>query len=268
MSCAGVGNKKSLIVSLHDFHGISLSSINRQIDWLRTVGVDRTTILAVPDYHGKGALRSGGQEAKFLREMMEAGHEVALHGYNHLRMRPGSEKKSGVSQFFFTRLYTANEAEFYDLSEREAAELLREGVSLLSDCGVLPRGFVAPGWLISPGAIQAIWKAGMEWTCLAGVILGREGFMEHARSFCWSTRSAWRVPASVIWNRLLFARNAKSLTVRVSLHPADLEYGSIRNQIQNILSYFVEKNHSPLTYGEYVALHEGRDKKFRNERPG
>jgi predicted deacetylase len=251
--------KRCLIISLHDFHVESLSRIRSQVDWLNSLGVKSTTILAVPDYHSKGVLHPEGQEAKFLREMIQAGHEVALHGYKHLRIRSKNKSvpKLSIRDFFFTRLYTANEAEFYDLKLDEATELLTLGKRVLIDCGVFPRGFVAPGWLISQEALEAVWRAGFEWTCLINEILGKGGTKERTRSFCWSTRSAWRVPVSVIWNRLLFTRNKKLSIPRITLHPADLEYHYIRKQVQDIIKFFLEKNYIPVSYGRFIELKNG-----------
>lgn len=249
---------RALIVSLHDFHSGSLKKISRQLMWLKELGVECATILAVPDYHGRGLLKAGGDEAVFLRAAVNAGHEVALHGYYHLRKHTHQTAVLDLRKIFYTRLYTANEAEFYDLTLPLALEFLSRGRLVLAECGLNVEGFVAPGWLISPQALDAVWEAGFFWTCLVGEILGREGCRERTRSFCWSTRSAWRVPISLMWNRVLFALNSEIRVARISLHPNDVEFDSIKRQVEKIIACFMARNFLPMSYGKYVSWCEGK----------
>ena len=81
--------------------------------------------------------------------LVAAGHEAVLHGYFHHReRRPG--ESAGTR--FFTRLYTADEGEFFDIAFGDARALLARGRDELAQCaGVPPAGFIAPAWLLSAG---------------------------------------------------------------------------------------------------------------------
>ena len=59
-----------------------------------------------------------------------------------------------------TRVYTADEGEFYDLDRADAATLVNRGNAELRELGFTPRGFIAPAWLLSEEAETALREVG------------------------------------------------------------------------------------------------------------
>ena len=87
----------------------------------RRLGVPFCSLLVVPDYHHLG--RSLGEPGftEWLRGLAALGHEIVIHGFYHERARGVGESNR---QEFVTRIYTADEGEFYDLDYAEAADRL------------------------------------------------------------------------------------------------------------------------------------------------
>lgn len=249
---AAVSGVKSLIISIHDYHSDSLARIAKQIEWLDKRGINKVTILAIPNYHKKGEIHKNLTVVRFLQDLIDLGNEVALHGYYHLRTHSRSLSKLRPVDHFLTRIYTANEAEFYNISKEKALRLITFGLEIFKNCGIHPNGFVAPGWLISEDALNAVWETGFKWTCTLTKIINRGGYFEKTQTFCWSTREFWRVPVSITWNYFLWLKNSNSKTIRISLHPYDLELKAIRYQIQKIIDFFLSQNFFPRTYNEHL----------------
>ena len=55
-----------------------------------------------------------------------------------------------------TRIYTADEGEFYDIDRATARELVSKAREEFRGIGLDPRGFIAPAWLLGPEA-EAAW---------------------------------------------------------------------------------------------------------------
>ncbi len=78
----------SLLVSLHDVAPPHLAACQRQRDDLDRWGVDRATLLVVPDFHGAHPLGRSPETVRWLRARIAAGDEVALHGFFHRQRGP------------------------------------------------------------------------------------------------------------------------------------------------------------------------------------
>ena len=57
-----------------------------------------------------------------------------------------------------------------------------------------------------------------------------------SRSLVWSTRAAWRVLASLGWNKALAIAKNGAPILRVSIHPADVQHKLIWWQIRKIIT--------------------------------
>lgn len=238
---------KKLIVSLHDLHPGSLQNVAEQVEFCHAHGVTRLSILAIPHYHHGKKLAEHMDTVRWLDERASAGDDIVLHGFYHDRLN----QKDG--SFFFTRFYTANEAEFLDLLEADVRAHLEEGMRLWKDRGWPLAGFIAPAWLFPFSQDALLKKLGFEYTTrLRGICaLQRDHFIP-AQSLCYSTRAAWRIHASLVWNGYLFRRLLKQPVMRLSLHPNDLRYPAIRRQVGNFLELALAEGFKPVSYQEYV----------------
>lgn len=212
-------------------------------------GVSRCSLLVVPDYHRAG--RSLGEPgfARWLEELSDGGHEIVIHGFYHQRARRAGES---VWQKLVSRVYTADEGEFYDLDYEMAARLLRDGLDEFAAHGFSPTGFIAPAWLLSAAAERAAIDAGFRYTTtLRGVRDFTSGEEILSQSLVYSARSAWRRIVSLGWNRLLFRRLTKNQLLRLGLHPPDIDHPHIWRQINNLVTEALQ-DRRPATYQEWI----------------
>ncbi len=237
-----------LIVSIHDVHPGNAELVSRILADLKRVGVSEVSLLVVPFWHREVPSFSDAKFCEWMRERQREGHELVLHGYFHLRV---SQVDARGWAGLVSKVYTNGEGEFYDSDEEESRELLEKGCNEMGaflaqpesvrTTSQPPAGFIAPAWLLGEGARSALRHFPFEYTTvLRGVWDFRHPDAEQnhsdlpghgytSMSLCYSVRAAWRRACSLAWNTLLLQRLAKLPLVRISLHPPDWQYSSIRN---------------------------------------
>jgi predicted deacetylase len=204
-------------VVLHDVAPPTWPACQWILQALAEVGPFPVTLLAVPRLHG--APRHRGFE-RWLGERAEAGDEIALHGYNHVA-RPRLPA-AGVA--LRQRRQVLSSAEFRALDYAESKKRLRTGRDWLRNIGLRPRGFIAPGWELGPGAWRALNEQPFEYTATLRRIhvLGVDPPSSLAcRAQVYSHASALRQIASVRWNAWLAWAQRREPQVRLELHPGD-----------------------------------------------
>lgn len=246
---------RHLIVSLHDAHPGSWADIDEQLQFLSELGVSRCSILLVPEFHHEqGAAAWTDALASSLRTRQEAGHDLVLHGYYHDRQGQADT----LSNVFWTRLYTNHEAEFLDLPDIEAKLRLHRGLELFQQKGWQANGFIAPAWLMSPTLPALLRRMGFRYTNRLTEILPfgdspATSASIPSQSLCYSTRATWRRVVSLRWNQYLFNRLRQTSLMRLSLHPHDLHFAPIRQQIAGFVKTALHEGFQPITYAGYVA---------------
>ncbi len=189
------------------------------------------TLLVVPDYHGRGSDVPAWYR-NWLTARVGQGDEVALHGYTHLDDAPVTT----IAGYVRRRCYTAGEGEFAAVSRECAMRKIAFGDAWCAKQGLRPRGFVAPAWLMSRGAWEALPAFDFTYTTTLGRFhLLREQRSIRAQSLVYSARSPWRRWTSRQWNTLLAARLRDAPLVRLSLHPADAQYPDLVDHLQRTL---------------------------------
>jgi predicted deacetylase len=241
---------KHLIISLHDCHPGSLTAIRGQIDFLTPLGVRNFSILAVPHFHHQRALRHDPATLAVLGERHAAGDDIVIHGYYHDRAGMGG------GSWFWTKIYTAGEAEFLDLSDGEARHRLTRALTVWEDQDWRPDGFIAPAWLMPEEQDVILKRMNFTYTTRLKYFQNLRTLQKtETQSLCYSTRAAWRRAVSLRWNKWLFARLLKTRDViRLSLHPHDLEFEPIQRQIREIVENALASGHQPITYAAYAKL--------------
>jgi len=238
-----------LIVSLHDVSPLTQTRCMEILGDLRAVGVAATSLLVIPNHHGKAPLDAHPACAAWLLDRAADGDEIVLHGYFHRRVSRGDE---GLGERWITRCYTAGEGEFFDLEEGEAVRLLQNGRALFAEVGLPhPTGFIAPAWLLGEAALRAVRREEFLYTTYLNRITRMDGGEEMTQSLVWSARSAWRRVASLAWNRLLFQRLLRTRVLRIGLHPPDWEYPALRRQILALIRRALAHRQS-MTYEHWV----------------
>lgn len=217
---------------------------------LAELGVRRTSLLVIPDHHRRGAVRDDAACCQWLAEMEREDHEIVTHGYYHQRARrPGENPMQKIT----TRIYTADEGEFYDLDRAAARELVARGNAELRDAGLAPRGFIAPAWLLGAEAEAALRELGVEYTTTLGAVTDLQGgHVWRSQSLVWSVRSGWRRAVSRGWNATLFQRLRANPLLRISIHPVDLDHPAIWQQIRTLTARALA-DRAPMTYDAWVS---------------
>lgn len=240
---------RSLVVSLHDVSPRTRPECAVILGELAALGVPRVSLLVIPDHHHRGHILADAEFGAWLREQAAAGHEVVMHGYFHQRARRAGESARAK---FTTRLYTADEGEFYDLDRASAAALVAQARADFAQLGLAPTGFIAPAWLLSDEAEAALRDLRIEYTTRLGSVLDLPtGATHRSLSLVWSVRSAWRRAVSRAWNALLFHRLTAQPLLRIAIHPVDLQHPKIWRQIRQLITQALA-DRDPLTYQAWL----------------
>ncbi len=255
MLSATAAPERWLIVSLHDVSPQTQAQSSEILEQLTVLGIAMTSLLVVPDYHRLGKAVESTRFISWLRGLEADGHEIVIHGYFHERPRRNG---TGLRERFFNQVYTNNEAEFFDLPYAEALGRITRARDEFRATHLSPIGFIAPGWLLSREAQQAAADAGMQYTTrISHVVDLLTGETQSARSLVYSTRSAWRQKASLVWNAALAHPAEMRELVRLSIHPADFAVPEIRAQILALAQRFL-RTRKPTTYRDWIAQQRSR----------
>ena len=242
--------RAALVVSIHDVAPSTQTRVDEIISELAHRGVAVSSLLVVPNYHGRGCSTDDRTFVRWLQDLETKGHEIVIHGYFHERPRREDET---LSQKLFTRFYTSDEGEFFDLDYDEAFRRITQARQEFTGAGLTPRGFIAPAWLLGTPGERAATDADLEYTTrLTAVRDLRSGENYPARTLAYSTRSGWRRKTSLAWNNLLVRQLADAPLARVSVHPPDRDHPEIWGQILRLTDKLRE-NRSPTTYRDWIA---------------
>ena len=107
-----MSGRAALVVSIHDVAPGTLAATRLMLAELERAGIDRCSLLVVPNYHGGQPVSEFPGFIEAMRGFERDGHEIVLHGYYHLRQRRAGES---LRERAVTSVYTAGEGEFYDL---------------------------------------------------------------------------------------------------------------------------------------------------------
>ena len=250
--------RDSLVVSLHDLAPSNRETSEKIVQELTRRGVRVCSLLVVPDYHHQGLMTKDRQFVSWLRRLESEGYEIVIHGFFHERPRGSGES---LPKKFFTRVYTQDEGEFFDLDYAEALHRITTARDEFRGAGLNPRGFIAPAWLLSRAAERAARDAEMEYTTRLNAVrdlrLG-EDFSSH--SMVYSVRAEWRRTVSLAWNATLYQIARHDALVRLSIHPVDYSHPAIWSQINRFVDQLAHSR-TPTTYQDWIA--DQRVKKHR-----
>lgn len=242
--------RAALVVSIHDVAPVTQVRAEEIISELTHHGVAVCSLLVVPNYHHGGCFIEDRGFVRWLQNLETKGHEIVIHGYFHERPQRSRET---VSTKLFTRFYTNNEGEFYDLDYDEALRRISRARDEFASAGLTPRGFIAPAWLLGTPGERAAADAELEYTTrLAAVRDLRSGENYPARTLAYSVRSGWRRTTSLAWNNLLVRQLAEAPLARISIHPPDRDHPEIWDQILRLTDKLME-DRSATTYRDWIA---------------
>ena len=245
---------RALVVSLHDVSPLTRPVFTAMLAELKSLGVERTSLLVIPDHHHRGHMLEDAGFCRWLEGLAAQGHELVVHGYYHQRPTRAGETwwHRGM-----TRIYTRGEGEFYDLPKEEAAErLARARTDFQRLDAPAPVGFIAPAWLLGDEAAEAVREAGFRYTTsLTGMrdfrAAGDAAFIP-ARSLVYSCRNRWRRVVSLLWNAGVARRLRGQPLLRLSLHPPDYQHANIWRQVRRLASESL-RDRTASAYRDYLS---------------
>jgi len=244
----GRGERK-LLLSLHDFHPGSRELIAEQLEFCLKRCPGHASILVIPEYHHGPGVEACAKSLRRLEKWQSDGHDLAVHGYFHDRIG------LPVASWFWTRLYTNQEAEFFRLDPAEAESRIDRAQAIWRRQGWAAKGFVAPGWLHEPSTETILRNKGFAYTCrLTALVHLADGHQDRAWAGTYSLRSPWRQALAKRWQPLWKAVCAGRRLVRLSLHPADLETGFVREQVGSLLEELSARGYRSVSYAEHVQV--------------
>ena len=239
----------AVCVVLHDVAAGTQAACERVMHAVADVAGDAAplTLLAVPRYHGQPSTAAFD---RWLGDRSRAGDELVLHGWTHLDEAPGA---TGWLDRLRRSSYTRGEGEFWALTQAEAAARLRAGRDWFDANGWPARGFVAPAWLLGPGAWAALRETDFAYTCtLRHIHLLPRGRALTSQSVVYSTSAAWRRATSLAWNALVARAERANPLLRLELHPRDADFPAVRRSWQGILESALRERRA-VTVGEVAA---------------
>lgn len=239
---------RRLLASIHDVGPRFEDQVDRLVDLLqRHVGEANFAMLVVPDHWDQAPLSAAPAFQAKLRRWADAGVEMFLHGWRH--------RDDAPTKGFAQKHMTAGEGEFSSLSAAEAGARIAEGRKIVEDVIGRPvAGFIAPAWLYSEGAIEAVRIAGFAlaedhmkvWAPETGRVLARGPVIT------WASRSPARIQSS-----LMVAATARILpyalpTARIAVHPGDVAVPALVESIDATFGRFAA-THRPSRYADLIA---------------
>lgn len=189
-----------------------------------------------------------------LSQLLDRGHELALHGYTH---RDDSEPGAGWRDHFKRQIYTTGEGEFAALGQAEALRRLDLGLDWFAVRGWPVAGFVAPAWLSSPGTRAALRLRPFAYTTTIShfVFLPSERRL-WSPSLMYTARQAagrWLSPHLADAMAVALAHNP---LLRLSLHPADARHPALLRHAQDLVARLI-KVRQPMTKQQFAMCYRG-----------
>lgn len=237
-----------LFASIHDVSPEFEAPVDALFDRLTALlGAPRIAMLVVPDFEDRALLSHNAAYASKLRRWADAGVEMFLHGWCH---RDDARMKG-----FMQKHMTAGAGEFAQLSRGEASRRLIEGRKVVEDAIGRPvAGFIAPAWLYSSGALEAVAEQGFAlaedhlkvWQPTTGKVVARSPVIT------WASRSPNRVRSSLMVAAAARAAPWTLRNARIAVHPGDVTVPALLRSIDATFSKFV-RTHSPSRYADLVA---------------
>jgi hypothetical protein len=244
-----VPTERLLLASIHDVSPRFESEVDRLLDVLSPHVGRRLAMLVVPNHWGDAPIRPGSPFASRLRDWAESGIEIFLHGYFHR----DDARHELAGDRLRASFMTAREGEFLGLSRGDAAARIAEGRALLENViGRRVDGFVAPAWLYSDGARQALADCEMPiaedhlrvWSPVSGEQLASGPVIT------WASRTPMRLASSLAAAAAL--RHAPLKVLRVGVHPPDSRHPMLLRSIEKTVRGAAARRR-PGRYSELLA---------------
>ncbi len=224
---------RALCIAIHDVAPATWPRCEVLLELLRSIGAPPVTLLVVPEYHRRGCCESDLHFVRAIDNHIARGDEIALHGYYHVDDGPAAYS---TFEWLQRRILTASEGEFAALTECEAELRIGAGLRMFERLNWDVAGFVAPAWLLGPGARAALARTTIRYTSTHTYLeMVASGQRIAAPVISASARSRWRRWTSRRWLSAADAMMRTRPLLRVALHPADADDADLLASWFNLL---------------------------------
>ena len=240
--------KRVILASIHDVGPRFESEVLQLVDSLAPYVGCRIALFVVPNHWGDSPIIPGSPFATRLREWAESGLEIFLHGYFHR----DSAAHNRAGDRLQAHWMTAGEGEFLGLDRDESRSRIERGRALLENIIGRPiTGFVAPAWLYSDGAIEALRDCGIgiaenHWQVWSP---STETMLSRSPVITWASRTPTRLRLSLLAAATL--RRAPVRDLRIGVHPPDCRAARLLRSIETTFAIARRSRHAA-SYSELL----------------
>ena len=246
-------SRRWLVVSLHDVAACTADVAAAWMSRLEARGVS-VSMLVVPGpwraTSSQRTLADSPDVVRWLRGLVGRGHEVVQHGWDHTAAPTWAADRRGPRVRAIGRIVARGCGEFWTLSEQEATRRLLAGREVMQAVGLPTDGFVAPAWLMSPGAKAAVKATAFRYTTTHRHVV--------------DVASGRTIPCLALsqrpQNRLAGLASALSLAgvrrairfgapLRIAVHPDDLTDRRALPSVLGAIDVAIAAGYRSLTYG-------------------
>jgi predicted deacetylase len=245
--------RSTIAVALHDVEPATFERCALIRDWLSDHGVDRVTLCVIPARDLHPLDERSPEMTSWLAERRRAGDSIAQHGFQHKRAR-----RPGLSPQTLLCSPSRRAGEFVGLGVEETQRAVNAGWRVLKLAGIEPDGFVAPAYAYTPALRSVLPRRFRWWAGLLGVHrrtgedLDDDAGRERLLAPAWGMGTGGPLrrvlsPALVRTGSLVCGS-----TLRVDLHPADLQHSRHMIALEWVLSR-AGRRREAITYDELLA---------------
>jgi len=239
---------KYLVVSIHDATPNFNSQLTKIVSELDKIGVNKKSILVIPDYLGKSNISQDDKFIELLHSLQDKGNEIVQHGLEHIST---NHNYSSFLEKFIGEQIAQGCGEFQNISYEEAKEKIQKGKEIFKNKGFGAVGFVAPAWLLNSESEKAI-KEDFQYTTRFSNIEFFSPYKKESSNIVVFTSGGGLINKGFEWyNQYLIKRKFKNQRIaRVAIHPQDIGSGFFQ-LILNAINE-LKKNREMVTYASLI----------------
>lgn len=235
----------ALCVAIHDVAPATWDECRRLFDAVRAVADIPLTWLVVPCYHGDAACPRDYERT--LGKLLDAGHELALHGYTHLDTAAATLASGALR-----KVYTQSEGEFAAIGVGEARHKIALGLDWFARRHWPVSGFVAPAWLLGAHAWQALRAYPFAYTTsMRSFHLLQQRRALVAPSLVYLSRNRAGRSLSPPLARATVQLYRRAPLLRLALHPRDARHPALLRHAQQLIADLLAER-APMTKAAFA----------------
>jgi uncharacterized protein len=248
----GDTDRRWLVVSLHDVAPSTATECSEWLERLEGRGLAVSLLVVPGPWRRSSGLRHDGALAEWLKAAQVRGHEIVQHGWEHAAP-PWATLRRGPRARAVGRLVSRGCGEFWSIDAEEAMRRLTAGRRALEHAGIHAEGFIAPAWLMSAAASEAVRLAGFRYTTthrhVIDLAAGRV-----VPCLALSQRPGDAFTGVAAYASLAGARRAvrRGAPLRLAVHPDDIRSSRAMASVLRACEAALAAGYRSLTYGRLL----------------